>query len=523
MSPEAPGNLVVLDLRSEQDGFVCHVERYDPVDPDAGFLRVSWNAVSRPSGYEPVAGGAAYVEVPAGFEYREYDAAPDSLRGRLGWIDTVFGDGLMLVVRLPYGLAIPGFRDAEPRPVAAKAHDGRMVLYWLLSERTRVTWRQERVDPGRVPALCGTITNDAARLERRPMQRPVVFSNPAAARHYPAGVHPDEALVGFHDLCAWIGEKGGDDAQVSFTGILLTFLVAVDPVSRWFQDYVTRRPITIGDMLLSKGFRSIEGLRELAAAHLPPDGPMTKKPWTPSAREVLTASGALAQRVGGEGAPIGIRHVMGAYCHFHYPNHQAQLRRWGFDLADWLAGYRTCLESLDVTPAERVGWFRLFQELGLLEHDQAVSRTPGASAGSQPAGWDIFIAHAGADKAIAEQLCDRLEEGGHRVFLDARRLQPGDFWDVELPRALATSRLVAVLVSPNYAAAHYLRDEVADAIDRARREGKPRVVPVYLDGLPSRGTSAPYGLGVIHSIDARAVGGLSAVASQIGALLPAST
>ena len=80
-----------------------------------------------------------------------------------------------------------------------------------------------------------------------------------------------------------------------------------------------------------------------------------------------------------------------------------------------------------------------------------------------------------------------------------------------------------MLVSPNYAAAHYLRDEVADAINRARREGKPRVVPVYLDGLPSRGTSAPYGLGVIHSIDARAAGGLSGVASQIGALLPEST
>ena len=224
MSPEAPGNLVVLDLRSENGGFVCHVERYDPVDPNAGFLRVSWNAVSRPSGYESVAGGAAYVEVPPGFEHREYDAAPDSLRERLGWIDKVFGDGLMLLVRLPYGFAVPGFRDAEPGPVAAKAHDGRMILYWLLPQRTRVTWRQERIDPERVSALCGTITDDAARLERGPMHRPVVFGDPVAARHYPAGVRPDEALVGFHDVCAWIGEKGGDDAQVSFTGILLTFL-----------------------------------------------------------------------------------------------------------------------------------------------------------------------------------------------------------------------------------------------------------------------------------------------------------
>lgn len=522
MSPEAPGNLVVLDLRSERDGFVCHVERYDPADPNAGFLRVSWNAVSRPSGYEVVAGGAAYVAVPPGFKHDEYDAAPDALGDRLGWIDKVFGDGLMLVVRLPYGFAVPGFRDAEPGPVAAKVHDGRMVLYWLLPKRTRVTWRQERIDPERVPALCGAITNDAARAERAPVHSPVVFGDPAATRHYPAGVRPDEALVGFHDLCAWIGEKGGDDAQVSFTGILLTFLVASDPVSRWFQEYVTRRTIAIGDILQSKGFQSIDDVRTLAAAYVVADGPMAKKPWTPSAREVLTASDALAQRVGGEGAPIGIRHMMGAYCHFHYPNHEAQLRKWGFDLDEWLAEYRTCLKSLDVTPAERAGWFRLFQELGLPERDQSASRTPPTEE-NQPAGWDIFIAHAGTDKAMAEQLCARLEEGGHRVFLDARRLRPGDFWDVELPRALATSRVVAVIISSSYAAAHYLRAEVADAIDRSRRDGTPRVVPVYLDGLPPPGTSAPYGLGIIQSIDARASGGLSAVASQIGALLTAST
>lgn len=523
MSPEAPGNLVVLDIRADRDGFVCHVERYDPVDVNAGFLRVSWNAVSRPSGYEAVAGGAAYVAVPPGFEFREYDAAPDSLRERLGWIDKVFGDGLMLMVRLPYGFAVPGFSDADPRPIAAKAHDGRMVLYWLLTERTRVTWRQERVDPERVPALSASLTDDAARLERRPAHQPVVFSNPPAARHYPAGVHPDEALTAFHDLCAWIGENGGDDAQVSFTGILLTFLVASDPISRWFQEYVARRPIAIGEMLQSKGFTSIDSLRELANAHVNADGQMTKRPWTPSAREVLTASDALAQRVGGDGAPIAIRHVMGAYCHFHYPNHEAQLRRWHFDLADWLAEYRTALDTFEMTPAERAGWFRLFKELGLPERARTALPTREELGASEPAAWDIFIAHAGPDKAIAEDLFDLLNEGNRRVYLDARRLQPGDFWDIELPRALATSRIFIVLISANYATSHYLQDEVVAAINRARQNGAPRVVPVYLDGLPAPGTDPPYGLGRIQSIDVRAVGGLSGVAATIAALLPAST
>ena len=108
------------------------------------------------------------------------------------------------------------------------------------------------------------------------------------------------------------------------------------------------------------------------------------------------------------------------------------------------------------------------------------------------------------------------------MCLDARRLRPGDFWDSELPRALATSRVFTVLVSANYETAHYLQFEVVAAINRARQNGTPRLVPVYLDGLPPPGTDPPYGLGRIQSIDVRAVGGLSEVASTIGALLPAS-
>jgi hypothetical protein len=38
-------------------------------------------------------------------------------------------------------------------------------------------------------------------------------------------------MMRFHALCAFIGERGGDEAQVSFTGVLLTFLVAADPTS----------------------------------------------------------------------------------------------------------------------------------------------------------------------------------------------------------------------------------------------------------------------------------------------------
>lgn len=520
MSPEAPGNLVALDISSDASGFVCRVERYDPKDPGANFLRVSWNAIGQPPGYESVAGGAAYVDVPPGFDHRTYEARPDIAGPRLGWLDKVFGDGLMLIAVLPYGHAVPSFDDADPAPIAAKIHEGRMAIYWLLAARTRITWRMEAVDAGRIPALCSALNQNAAHRDRQALWAPVHFVNHAAARHYPPGLRPDEALVHFHDLCAWIGERGGDEAQISFTGVLLTFLVADDPISRWFQSYVGERTIAVADMLGSKGFASQASLEALAAAYEPSGATMGKKPWTPSAREVLTAGDALARRVGGEGCAIGIRHIMGAYCHFHYPNHDLQLRRWGFDLEDWLAEYRKFLKTSDLSPAERAGWHALFKEMGINDHDDARRSKPSDPAlAATPAEWQIFIAHASSDRASAEQLYERLEAGGHRVFLDARTLKPGDFWDLEIPRALATSRIIVVLVASNYETAHYLRAEIVQAIARARQTGSPRVVPVYLDGALPAGVDPPYGLGVVQAIDARAVGGLGAVATQLELLL----
>lgn len=297
--------------------------------------------------------------------------------------------------------------------------------------------------------LCSELNQEASRQDRASAMMPVEIVNHAAAGHYPPGLQLDEEVIRFHDLCAWIGERGGDEAQVSFTGVLLTFLVAADPISCWFQNSLAIRHIDVDDMLSSKGFPSRASLEKLASAYTPSGANMSKKPWTPSAREVLTASDALAQRVGGEGCAIGIRHLMGAYCHFHDPNHEAQLRRWGFDLDDWLSEYRKLLKSIDFSPAERAGWHAIFKEMGIPEANAPRSpRRTGDTAVATPGGaWDIFIAHASSEKASAEQLHQLLQAGGHRVFLDARSLKAGDFWDLEIPRALATARIIAVLIA----------------------------------------------------------------------------
>ncbi len=118
---------------------------------------------------------------------------------------------------------------------------------------------------------------------------------------------------------------------------------------------------------------------------------------------------------------------------------------------------------------------------------------PGEASGE--AEYDFFIAHAGADAAAAIRLHDLLVEGGASTFVAARDLQPGDIWDDELPKAQRKAGVTVVVVSRNTEKAWYAREEIADAIELARRKAR-RVVPVYLD----RNVEPPYGLQRVHSL-----------------------
>lgn len=121
--------------------------------------------------------------------------------------------------------------------------------------------------------------------------------------------------------------------------------------------------------------------------------------------------------------------------------------------------------------------------------------------------YTYFLAHAGRDTTRAEQLYDRLTALAVPTFLDKRCLIPGDDWDIELRRAqrdsLATVALVTLPIDPAY----YFRAEIASAI--ARQRDTPdlhRLIPVYLDGLPTRPDDIPYGLELKHAIDGARLG-----------------
>ena len=131
-----------------------------------------------------------------------------------------------------------------------------------------------------------------------------------------------------------------------------------------------------------------------------------------------------------------------------------------------------------------------------------------------PLEHDIFLAHAGGDRAAAEQLFDLLSPD-LRVWLDARSLLPGDDWTKEIPRAQRSALATVILVSRRIEDAYYAREEIQAAIALFRKyPGEHRCVPVFLDGFPANPMELPYGLRALNGLDARQEG-LEGVARKL--------
>ena len=127
--------------------------------------------------------------------------------------------------------------------------------------------------------------------------------------------------------------------------------------------------------------------------------------------------------------------------------------------------------------------------------------------------WDFFIAHAGPDAAIADELYYLLDAHA-MTYLDGHSLILGDDWDQKLPRAQRESRITIVLVSRKTEKAYYQREEIRNAIAMARKdEGLHRLIPVYLEDLTDE--EVPYGLGLKHSLRLPKVGSIQGVANAL--------
>ncbi|HEX8829705.1 MAG TPA: toll/interleukin-1 receptor domain-containing protein, partial [Longimicrobium sp.] len=117
--------------------------------------------------------------------------------------------------------------------------------------------------------------------------------------------------------------------------------------------------------------------------------------------------------------------------------------------------------------------------------------------------WHVFIAYARPDLTAAEVLYDLLSRELD-VFLDTRSLIPGDDWPWALSAALRASHITVVLVSPRVDVSYYANEEIAIAIDLARRyPDRHRVVPVVVEDPDEQRSFLPYGLRSKHGLFAR--------------------
>ncbi|HMD99608.1 MAG TPA: hypothetical protein VKM93_20045 [Terriglobia bacterium] len=149
MAPEAPGNLVVLDLRySENDILLKTVEEVEPPqqEPAYGWLRVRFDEAPDPDFY-PVGRGVVHVSQPEGYKHCPPGAESDVLTlgggpRRYVFNNVALGEGLQLVLVLPKGHTLSEF---SPAPTSAKEFEGRLAVYFRPEQKygqtATVTWQ----------------------------------------------------------------------------------------------------------------------------------------------------------------------------------------------------------------------------------------------------------------------------------------------------------------------------------------------------------------------------------------------
>jgi hypothetical protein len=92
---------------------------------------------------------------------------------------------------------------------------------------------------------------------------------------------------------------------------------------------------------------------------------------------------------------------------------------------------------------------------------------------------DVFISHAHKDIEIAKAICRKLELARITCWIAQRDIVAGDDWTVATRKAIASSRVLLVLLSENANAATHIEREIAQAF-----YSKLPILPVRLSDAP---------------------------------------
>jgi hypothetical protein len=95
--------------------------------------------------------------------------------------------------------------------------------------------------------------------------------------------------------------------------------------------------------------------------------------------------------------------------------------------------------------------------------------------------FDVFLSHNSVDKPWASRLKDDLQRYGLSVWLDRDEIRPGDLFAKALEEGLASSRAVALIVSPEAMASGWVQEEYYRALSLTKAQAAPvQLVPVIL-------------------------------------------
>jgi hypothetical protein len=143
---------------------------------------------------------------------------------------------------------------------------------------------------------------------------------------------------------------------------------------------------------------------------------------------------------------------------------------------------KTLVQQLEMEPAAFVAELRARWEEQSAARPRAAVDTTSASTPDAPT---IFISYMREDADAARRLSDAITSLGGDVWLDERRISPGDAWEQEvLTRIRKTIRLFVPIISVNteHAEEGYVFREWTEAVNRSRSIPRRRfIVPVVID------------------------------------------
>lgn len=153
-------------------------------------------------------------------------------------------------------------------------------------------------------------------------------------------------------------------------------------------------------------------------------------------------------------------------------------------LSDFFATYcrKTLVQQLEMEPAAFVAELRTRWDEQIAARPRVAVDTTSPSAPDAPT---IFISYMREDADAARRVCDAITSLGGDVWLDERRITPGDAWEQEvLTRIRRTVRLFVPIISANTERAEegYVFREWVEAAERSRSIPRRRfIVPVVID------------------------------------------